>query len=792
LNVQQGPFIPSNIELEQQVIGAVLGNNERYHDVSGFFRADHFFDPVHARIWKNIAARISKEHPANHVTLKMDFEGDPGLEELGGAEYLARLVNASIASFATGDNARELVRVAEERKFYEVMTAGAQAIRDRKPLDEVKASVEVALSEVKADGEENSISLLKAFTHTLGRMAKAYEGEEDMGIRTQIAALDARLGGLFAPDLLILAGRPSMGKAQPFNSKIRTSDGWVEMGEIAVGDSLASVDGAPSKVTGVFLQGEKQIMRVNFVDGRSVRCCSEHLWAISSSKFKGQKVVSALELREMISKERYKGRVHVPLCSGDFGSGDLPVDPWLLGVLIGDGSLTKGAMFSTPDAEILMRIQGLVGHGSVKHRSAYDYAITTPRGKPNPLLEALEELGLRNTTSDERFIPESYLMAGKDERIELLRGLMDSDGWVEKTGALCFSTSSQELADGFRQLVWSLGGVCTHRLVQTSHKPAHRLYIRHDDPASLMTLTKKKRRAKRSKPVRNTILSVEFDGVEQCQCISVSHPSKLYLTDDYVVTHNTALATSLAIRTARQNIPVGIVSIEMDADGLAQRILSELSGVPYFKYRRAGEMTESEMRNTVEAAKANEALPIHIVPPHVRDIGGIYASLKKIDRHFENMGGLGLVVVDYLQLARAKGNSTNERIAEISMGLKNIAKMLNCPVIALSQLSRQVEYREDKRPVLSDLRDSGQIEQDADVVLFCYRDYYYQSREPEKKDPEERADQLVALEQSRNVMEVITAKQRFGPIGSDRIGCAIETNRFWDLQAPTNQEELEF
>jgi replicative DNA helicase len=400
------------------------------------------------------------------VTLKTDFEGDPGLEELGGPSYLARLFDASISGSMISDYAEELVRVSEQRRVYEVLTAGAQAIRDRKPLDEVKASVEVALSEVKADGKENSISLLKAFTHTLGRMAKAYEGEEDMGIRTQIAALDARLGGLFAPDLLILAGRPSMGK--------------------------------------------------------------------------------------------------------------------------------------------------------------------------------------------------------------------------------------------------------------------------------------------------------------------------------------TALATSLAIRTARQNIPVGIVSIEMDSDGLAQRILSELSGVPYFKYRRAGEMTESEMRSTAEAAKANEALPIHIVPPHVRDIGGIYASLKKIDRHFENMGGLGLVVVDYLQLARAKGNSTNERIAEISMGLKNIAKMLNCPVIALSQLSRQVEYREDKRPVLSDLRDSGQIEQDADVVLFCYRDYYYQSREPEKKDPEERTDQLVALEQSRNVMEVITAKQRFGPIGSDRIGCAIETNRFWDLQAPTNQEELEF
>jgi replicative DNA helicase len=246
----------------------------------------------------------------------------------------------------------------------------------------------------------------------------------------------------------------------------------------------------------------------------------------------------------------------------------------------------------------------------------------------------------------------------------------------------------------------------------------------------------------------------------------------------------TALATSVALRVAKSGVPVGIVSLEMDSDGLAHRIISELSGVEYFQYRRAHEMSERDFRKTAAAVQANSHLPIEIVPSHVREPGAIFSALQRISRKHHAAGGLGLVLVDYLQLASGKGNSAQERIGQISTAMKHMAKMLGCPVIALSQLSRAVESekRKDKRPMLSDLRDSGQIEQDADVVMFCYRDHYYLSREQPPENVEERADYEAALHASKNVMEVITAKQRMGPIGIDKIGCHLPTNRFWGLE----------
>ena len=241
----------------------------------------------------------------------------------------------------------------------------------------------------------------------------------------------------------------------------------------------------------------------------------------------------------------------------------------------------------------------------------------------------------------------------------------------------------------------------------------------------------------------------------------------------------TALATSLALRVAKQDIPVAVVSLEMSDEGLAHRILSELSGVPYFVYRKAHKMNQSDFQKTVQAAKEWENLPIEIVPPHVREIGGIYSALKTIAKRHAN--GLGLVIVDYLQLASGPGKGDTERVSELSRQFKHLTRLLNCPIIALAQLSRNVESRDNKRPVLSDLRDSGQIEQDADMVMFAYRDFYYLDRQDPPKKVADQADYEAAKSACKNVMEVIIGKQRMGPIGTARIGCAVATNRFWNI-----------
>lgn len=247
----------------------------------------------------------------------------------------------------------------------------------------------------------------------------------------------------------------------------------------------------------------------------------------------------------------------------------------------------------------------------------------------------------------------------------------------------------------------------------------------------------------------------------------------------------TALATSICLSVARSGRPVAFVSAEMGSTPLVHRFWSEMSGVPYFGMRQPASLTEGEVRQITQAASELADMPIEIVPDDVLDINAIRAACHRIRREF---GDLGLVVVDYMQLLNGDGKFQQERIANISRGLKQMAKSLDCPVIALSQLSRGVEDRDNKRPLLSDLRDSGQIEQDADVVLFCYRDHYYLSKQ-KPTGIEKRVDWESDCSRTRNEMEVITAKQRMGPTGSDTIGCDIGINRFWDITGEGQRDE---
>jgi replicative DNA helicase len=202
----------------------------------------------------------------------------------------------------------------------------------------------------------------------------------------------------------------------------------------------------------------------------------------------------------------------------------------------------------------------------------------------------------------------------------------------------------------------------------------------------------------------------------------------------------------------------------MSAEQLATRILSEQSQVPSERIRR-GDMEEEEFRRFVEAARALEKVPLHIDDTPALPISTLAARARRLKRQH----GLDVLFVDYLQLVRpatAKDSRVNE-VSEITQGLKAIAKELDIPVVALSQLSRQVENRDDKRPQLSDLRESGSIEQDADVVMFVYREEYYKEREkPSDHDTEAILKWQDEMENVRNRAEAIIGKQRHGPIGS--------------------------
>jgi replicative DNA helicase len=256
----------------------------------------------------------------------------------------------------------------------------------------------------------------------------------------------------------------------------------------------------------------------------------------------------------------------------------------------------------------------------------------------------------------------------------------------------------------------------------------------------------------------------------------------------------TALATNIAYNVAKawayetrpdgriattQGGVVGFFSLEMSAEQLATRIIAEQSELPSYKIRR-GEIDPRDFDRIVHVSREMETLPLYI-----DETGGLsIAQLAARARRLKRQRGLDLLVVDYVQLlsgSSKKGDNRVQEVTEITTGLKALAKELTVPILALSQLSRQVESRDDKRPQLSDLRESGSIEQDADVVMFVFREEYYLKNKEPRAGTEEYLKWQTEMEAVHGKAEVIIGKQRHGPTGTVALQFEASVTRFSNL-----------
>ena len=257
----------------------------------------------------------------------------------------------------------------------------------------------------------------------------------------------------------------------------------------------------------------------------------------------------------------------------------------------------------------------------------------------------------------------------------------------------------------------------------------------------------------------------------------------------------TALATNIAYNIAKsyrgelqpdgrnQTVNGGVVaffSLEMSAEQLATRIIAERTGIPSSHIRRGG-ITEADFETIKDVSIELESLPFY-----VDETGGLsIAQLAARARRLKRQKGLDVLVIDYIQLLSGSKSKANEsrvqEVTEITTGLKALAKELNVPIVALSQLSRQVESRDDKRPQLSDLRESGSIEQDADVVLFVFREEYYLSNKEPRPGSDEHLKWQTEMALVHGKAEVIIGKQRHGPTGTVQLQFEASVTRFGDL-----------
>ena len=356
---------------------------------------------------------------------------------------------------------------------------------------------------------------------------------------------------------LVFRSGNRVGKLQPVDEPVLTPTGWKPIGELRVGDRVIAMDGQPTLVTGVFPQGETENYEVRFCDNTSTRCGLDHLWRVLTRKGRFPRPGhepedwQVMSLGEIIQRWGLRpkpvSRVATPYPSPvEFDAQLIPVDPYILGALIGDGCLRTGVRFSTADPEMLEWFRE-AGH-ECRHVNNYDYALLG-------LVPDLRALGLMGKGSWNKRIPRPYLFNTAAIRLEMLRGLMDTDGTVTATGSTSFSTVSSGLADDVVFLVRSLGGWAkvsertTHYTYRGVRKQGRRSYrVRIHLRERLFRLERKQRRQipNHLRAHRRLIQEVVPAGKHPSVCISVGHPTGTYITKDFVVTHNTTIGAAAA------------------------------------------------------------------------------------------------------------------------------------------------------------------------------------------------------------------------------------------------------
>lgn len=775
---------PHAVEAEMCVLASMMLDKDMIGEVVQKIDREAFFQADHQVIFDVLLKMYEQNRPIDAILLREELGKRQLLEEVGGNAYLGAILN-TVPSAAHGLHYAAVVR--EKALLRQLIAASNDILRDAyAPHEQAELVLDKAEKRIFEIAQRKIGNAMVPMEDVLHEVFEMIENRGQRGLETGFFELDDMMNGLQGGEMIIIAARPSMGKAQPLDAKVLTPAGFKRMGDLRVGDALASVDGAPSRVEGVFPQGARQVYRVTFADGRSTECCAEHLWRIHYRGWAEPRVLTTARVIELLQRKRYRNRLWIETFAGVFGWDEgVPLDPWLLGALLGDGALGGSSLrFSTGSPEMLARVGAAIGADmALTHAGNYDCRIVQRDGAQrrgvqgvslNPLKTALEQLGLWQRTAETKFIPAGYLRSSRESRRRLLAGLLDADGWVEKFGAIRFATCSRQLANDVVHLVRSLGGTACYFPKKTAYRykgerrvgmTSYVCNIQLADAADLRLLKEKSDRiAPRDRQRRLNIAAVTPTRVTETQCIAVSHASRLYVTDDYVVTHNTAFAMNLIEHiSADTRLPTAVFSLEMSKQQLAQRMLCSRGQIDAHKLRK-GMLQSHEY-----AHLANVVGELAKAPIWVDDTPGLTPlDLRAKARRLALQHDIKCIMVDYMQLMDNPGvESRQQQISEISRGIKSVARELNIPVLALSQLNRASEGRDGHRPRMSDLRESGSIEQDADVVMLLHREDYYRMSEPDFVPD--------------NIAEIIIAKQRNGPTGTIKLTFLNKTTRFENL-----------
>ena len=440
------------------------------------------------------------------------------------------------------------------------------------------------------------------------------------------------------------------GRAQPLTSKVMTPLGWREMGQLEVGDYLVGSDGQATQVLGVYPQGEKEVFKVTMTDGSETLCCAEHLWQVETPSDKRRGKTRVVETREMMGslKSAHQHRYELPVLSApvQFPERAVPLDPYALGLLLGDGCLTTKTTpnFSSADTELVAALETALEPLDIAltYKAGVDYVLNHRSGgrggviTANPVTQVLRDLELAGTYSHTKFVPELYLYNSASVRHGILQGLLDSDGGpVTQQGRSCrvqYATTSKKLRDDVLYLVRSLGGVAHSRTrAAEGRKPgfangrevpyrndAYVLDIRLPEGLAPFRLQRKAESYARhggGRPMR-FIKSITPAGTAKTRCIRVAAPDALYVTDDFILTHNT-LNDAFVILDEAQNTTAEQMKMFLTRMGFNSKVVV------------TGDITQTDLPTNIKSGLA----VTETILKNIDGISFIYFSEGDVVRH---------------------------------------------------------------------------------------------------------------------------------------------------------------
>ena len=831
---------PQDIAAEQSVLGGMLLSKDAIADVVEVVRATDFYKPAHQTIFDVIVDLYGKGEPADPITVSAELTRLGEIGRVGGAPYLHTL----LSSVPTAANAGFYARiVAEQAVLRRLVEAGTRIVQlgygaaGAGGVDDTVDRAQQAIYDVTERRSSEDYTLLEQLMQpTMDELeAIGSRGGSMSGVPTGFLDLDGLTNGLHPGQLIVIAGRPGLGKALALDTPLPTPAGWTTMGEVEVGDLLLDADGRPTRVVAAtdVLHG-RPCFELTLSDGTRVVADAEHQWLTQTRAARrgaGEPAVrTTAQLAETVRCPTSDVRANHSIAAAgalQLPDAELLVPPYALGVWLGDGH-SDDARLTTADPEIVVQLEA-EGLEVRRQSGALLYGLRLP-GVPVPARTCLVcgvsftprasqvttcgrscggrvrglAAGVAPTCPDcggpsaggarcqschrrhgtlqarlrtlgvlgDKHVPPSYLRASAAQRRALLAGLMDTDGTVTSTGNLQFAVTSERLAHDVRELVVSLGHRCTmttKRVRGRSAASSTCFTLNWSTDERTFRLERKHlahKERSRATPARQAVrfvTSVVPVPSVPVRCVEVDNPAHLYLaTRSMVPTHNSTLGLDVArAASVKHGLPSAIFSLEMSKTEITMRLLSAEARVP-LHHMRSGTMTDDDWARLARRMGEVAEAPLYIDDSPNLTMMEIRAKARRLRQRND----LRLIVIDYLQLmsGNKKAESRQQEVSELSRSLKLLAKELEIPVIAMSQLNRGAEQRTDKKPQIADLRESGSIEQDADMVILLHREDAYEKESP-------RAGEA----------DFIVAKHRNGPTATITVAFQGHYSRFVDM-----------